>query len=91
MQIRSPSFPLRTVLLALTALALPAVAAPTVYEMRLMTHAEPRDGHVSIPVLRIHRDPRGGFEADPAFVPPCVAISAATPVSRTKAIKAPNT
>jgi hypothetical protein len=39
MQIRSPSFPLRTVLLALTALALPAVAAPTVYEMRLMTHA----------------------------------------------------
>jgi type VI secretion system protein ImpJ len=49
-------------------------------QLRLMTHAEPRDGHVSFPVLRIHRDPRGGFEADPAFVPPCVAISAARPL-----------
>ena len=39
MQTRSPSFPLRTLTLALAALALPAAAAPTVYEMRLMTHA----------------------------------------------------
>ncbi len=38
MQTRSPSFPLRTLTLALAALALPAAAAPTVYEMRLMTH-----------------------------------------------------
>jgi len=45
--------------------------------LRLMTQLEPRDGHVGFPVLRIHRDPRGGFEADPTFVPPCVAISAA--------------
>ena len=44
--------------------------------LRLMTQLEPRDGHVGFPVLRIHRDPRGGFEADPTFVPPCVAISA---------------
>jgi len=44
--------------------------------LRLMTQLEPRDGHVGLPVLRIHRDPRGGFEADPTFVPPCVAISA---------------
>jgi len=33
-------------------------------------------------VLRIHRDPRGGFEVDPAFVPPCVAISAARPLQQ---------
>ena len=39
MQTRSPSFPLRTLTLALAVLALPAAAAPTVYEMRLMTHA----------------------------------------------------
>jgi len=39
MQTRSPSFPLRTLTLALAALALPAAAAPTVYEMRLMTHS----------------------------------------------------
>ena len=39
MQTPSPSFPLRTLTLALAALAQPAAAAPTVYEMRLMTHA----------------------------------------------------
>ncbi|MGB7502507.1 MAG: hypothetical protein WBM25_08945 [Azonexus sp.] len=39
MQTRSRSFPLRTLSLALTTLALPAAAAPTVYEMRLMTHS----------------------------------------------------
>lgn len=39
MQIRSPSFPLRTLTLALAALALPVAAAPTVYEMRLTTFA----------------------------------------------------
>jgi len=48
--------------------------------VRLLTHTESRDGHVSFPVLRIHRDPRGGFEVDPTFVPPCVAISAARPL-----------
>lgn len=48
--------------------------------IRLLTHAEPRDGHVGFPVLRIQRDPRGGFEADPAFVPPCVALEAAPPL-----------
>jgi type VI secretion system protein ImpJ len=50
--------------------------------VRLLSHAEPRDGHVSFPVLRIHRDPRGGFEVDPTFVPPCVAISAARPLQQ---------
>jgi len=39
MQARYPSLPLRTLSFALTALALPAAAAPTVYEMRLMTYA----------------------------------------------------
>jgi type VI secretion system protein ImpJ len=50
--------------------------------VRLLTHAESRDGHVGFPVLRIHRDPRGGFDVDPAFVPPCVAISAARPLQQ---------
>jgi type VI secretion system protein ImpJ len=48
--------------------------------VRLLSHLEPRDGHVGFPVLRIHRDPRGGFEVDPAFVPPSVAIGAARPL-----------
>ena len=48
--------------------------------VRLLAHVEPRDGHVSFPVLRIHRDPRGGFVEDPTFVPPCVAIAAARPL-----------
>jgi hypothetical protein len=39
MQIGSPSFPLRTLTLALAALALPVAATPTVYEMRLTTFA----------------------------------------------------
>jgi type VI secretion system protein ImpJ len=50
--------------------------------VRLMSHLEPRDGHVSFPVLRLRRDPRGGFEADTAFVPPCVAIGAARPLQQ---------
>jgi len=50
--------------------------------VRLLSHAEPRDGHVGFPVLRIHRDPRGGFEVDPTFVPPCMAISAARPLQQ---------
>lgn len=50
--------------------------------IRLLAHTESRDGHVSLPVLRIHRDPRGGFEVDPTFVPPCVALSAARPLQQ---------
>ncbi|WP_075792847.1 type VI secretion system baseplate subunit TssK [Massilia putida] len=50
--------------------------------VRLLSHAEPRDGHVGFPVLRIHRAPRGGFEVDPAFVPPSVAVSAARPLQQ---------
>jgi type VI secretion system protein ImpJ len=49
---------------------------------RLLAHAEPRDGYVSFPVLRIQRDPRGGFVEDPTFVPPCVGIDAAAPLQR---------
>lgn len=49
-------------------------------QIRLMSHAEQRDGHVSFPVLRIHRHPHGGFEVDPTFVSPCVTIDAAQPL-----------
>jgi len=50
--------------------------------VRLLAHTEPRDGHVSFPLLRIHRMPRGGFDIDPTFVPACVAIEAARPLQQ---------
>jgi type VI secretion system protein ImpJ len=50
--------------------------------VRLLSHLEPREGHVSFPVLRIHRDPRGGFDVDPTFLPPCMAIGAARPLQQ---------
>lgn len=50
--------------------------------VRLLAHTEPRDGHVSFPILRLHRAPRGGFDLDPAFVPACVTIDAARPLQQ---------
>lgn len=40
--------------------------------------AQPAAGHThtSVPVVRIRRAAPGGFEIDPSFVPPCVAIGA---------------
>jgi type VI secretion system protein ImpJ len=44
---------------------------------RLVSHLAPRDSHISVPVVRVHRSANGGFELDPSFIPPCVAIGAA--------------
>jgi type VI secretion system protein ImpJ len=46
-------------------------------QLILLPHTAPRDGYLSFPVVRIHRDARGGFVIDPTFVPPSVAIGAA--------------
>lgn len=43
----------------------------------LLPHDEPRTSHVSFPVVRIRRAVAGGFEIDPAFVPPSVTLATA--------------
>ena len=45
--------------------------------VRLMSELEPRDAHVHFPLLRLRRAPTGGFEPDPAFVPPSLSLGAA--------------
>jgi type VI secretion system protein ImpJ len=49
---------------------------------RLVSHLAPRDPHVSLPVVQVHRAPHGGFEIDPSFIPPSVAIGAAPGLKR---------
>ncbi|MEJ7805841.1 MAG: type VI secretion system baseplate subunit TssK [Telluria sp.] len=44
----------------------------------LLSQLQPHDGFVSIPVARIRRHVKGGFEFDPAFIAPCTAIGAAS-------------
>lgn len=46
-------------------------------QAKLMSNLTPRGPHTSLPVVQIRRVPQGGFEIDPAFIPSCVAISAA--------------
>lgn len=43
--------------------------------VRLLSHLEPRNAFVSFPVIRLQRLAAGGFEEDPAFLPPCVSIA----------------
>ncbi|PHV24940.1 type VI secretion system baseplate subunit TssK [Janthinobacterium sp. BJB426] len=45
--------------------------------LRLVADAEPRDSYVSFPLLRLRRLSTGGFEQDPAFVPPSLSIRSA--------------
>lgn len=51
-------------------------------QVRLLSHLEPRDPHASLPVVRIRREPQGGFEIDPTFIPPSVAFGAAPTLRR---------
>jgi len=44
--------------------------------IRLLFDTEPADGCVSLPLARVRRDGSGHFIFDPAFVPPCLQISA---------------
>ena len=45
--------------------------------VRLVSEFEPRDSYVSFALLRLRRTPTGGFELDPAFVPPSVSVASA--------------
>jgi len=42
----------------------------------LLSELDARDAYVSFPVARVRRVPSGGFEFDPAFIPPCIALGA---------------
>lgn len=44
--------------------------------LKLMAEQEPRGHLVSMPVLRVRRNATGGFELDPCYVPPSLAIQA---------------
>ncbi|APA69174.1 MULTISPECIES: type VI secretion system baseplate subunit TssK [unclassified Janthinobacterium] len=45
--------------------------------LRLVAESDPRDSYVSFPLLRLRRLSTGGFEQDPAFVPPSLSIRSA--------------
>ncbi len=45
--------------------------------VRLVSELEPRDSYVNFPLLRLRRISTGGFETDPAFVPPSLSIRSA--------------
>jgi type VI secretion system protein ImpJ len=45
--------------------------------VRLVSEFEPRDSYVCVPLLRLRRQSGGGFEPDPAFVAPSLAIRSA--------------
>lgn len=44
--------------------------------LRLLSHLEARDAFVSFPAIRLTRRDDGGFDVDPAFMPPAVSIGA---------------
>ena len=44
--------------------------------LQLLAESEVTEQFVSLPLLRIVRDGSGRFESDPAFVPPCLTLSA---------------
>ena len=48
--------------------------------LRLVSESEPRDSYVCLPLLRLRRVSTGGFEQDPAFVPPSLSIRSAPQV-----------
>jgi type VI secretion system protein ImpJ len=48
--------------------------------LRLVSDAEPREGYVCLPLLRLRRLSTGGFELDPGFVPPSLTIRTAQPL-----------
>jgi type VI secretion system protein ImpJ len=46
-------------------------------KVRLVSEFEPRDSYTHFPLLRLRRAAAGGFEMDPAFVPPSLSVGAA--------------
>lgn len=55
----------------------PAEVAYLAKNVCLLPHTAPRGAYFSIPVVRIRRTAAGGFELDPAFMPPAVALASA--------------
>ncbi|HEU4375668.1 MAG TPA: type VI secretion system baseplate subunit TssK, partial [Telluria sp.] len=45
--------------------------------LRLVSEHEPRDSYVNFALVRLRRVSTGGFEVDPAFIPPCLSIRSA--------------
>ncbi|MFC4930561.1 type VI secretion system baseplate subunit TssK [Massilia sp. GCM10023247] len=45
--------------------------------VRLVSEFEARDAYIHFPLLRLRRAATGGFEMDPAFVPPSLSLAAA--------------
>jgi type VI secretion system protein ImpJ len=45
--------------------------------VRLVAEFEARDAYICFPLLRLRRAATGGFELDPAFVPPSLSVAAA--------------
>jgi type VI secretion system protein ImpJ len=45
--------------------------------VRLVSEFEPRDSYTHFPLLRVRRLATGGFDMDPAFVPPSLSVRAA--------------
>lgn len=50
--------------------------------VRLLSELEPRNASVCVPVARVRRLADGGFELDPAYLPPSVTVGAAAPLLR---------
>jgi type VI secretion system protein ImpJ len=57
--------------------ASPAQLAYLKKTVRLVAEFEPRDDYTCFPLLRLRRAATGGFELDPAFVPPSLSVAAA--------------
>jgi type VI secretion system protein ImpJ len=57
--------------------ASPAQLAYLKKTVRLVAEFEPRDAYTCFPLLRLRRAATGGFELDPAFVPPSLSVAAA--------------
>ena len=57
--------------------ASPAQLAYLKKTVRLVAEFEPRDAYTCFPLLRLRRAATGGFELDPAFVPPSLSVGSA--------------
>ena len=42
--------------------------------LRIVSDSEPRDSYINFPLVRLRRLSTGGFEMDPAFIPPSLSI-----------------
>jgi type VI secretion system protein ImpJ len=49
--------------------------------LQLLAESELSDRYEHLPVVRLLRDGTGRFEVDPAFIPPCISISASPALS----------